>query len=315
MLFLNYGENWTQNRVVERPADMKLLAKLKEGILDRAWSIRTRLSWHVDAFKIRHALKPGADIQPMPDGKKLILIPHPDDEWIGCSGIVSDISQEVVFVDMDMSGDDSPQRHEARKAELTSVAGLFGRKVVRVSTDKVQSLCDILNQESPRYVALPFFVDWHWEHLAVIAILARALKHSPLPDLSIIMYQISVPILPFAVTHAVPLDKKAQQRKWNVFSQYYPSQSYMPAERFRLCERINGKLVDSFAAEVYSVLSAKAWMDMAPSSIPDETMRNDMVKRLSSIHAMRQYAGVVSKQLGMAPVFDDLRNGQNDGCV
>ncbi len=273
---------------------MKFLSQLKEAIVDRAYSIRTRLTWHVDAFRIRRALSPKAGIQPLPRGKTLILIPHPDDEWIGCSGIVSDVSREVVFVDMDMSGDDSPERHEARKKELAAVAGLFGRKVVRVSSNKVQSLRDILHQESPRYVAVPFFVDWHREHLEVIATLAHALENNRLTDLDIVMYQISVPMLPSAITHAVPLDKTVQQRKWDVFSRYYPSQGYMPIERFRLCERINGKLVRSFALEAYSVVPGRTWLEMAATCIPDETMRSDMVKRLPSIHAMRRYAEEVS---------------------
>ena len=285
---------------------MKLLGQLKEAIVDRAWSIRTRVSWHVDAFKIRHALAPKADIQPLPSGKTLVLVPHPDDEWIGCSRIVSDTSREVVLVDMDMSGDDSPERHEVRKKELAAVAGLFDRKVVRVSFDKVRLLQDILARETPRYVAVPFFVDWHREHLAVIETLERALGNNPPPDLGIAMYQISVPILPPAVTHAVPLDKKAQQCKWNVFSRYYPSQSYMSSERFRLCERINGKLIRSFAAEVYSVVSAGDWLKMASVSIPDESMRNGMVKRLPSIHAMRQLAEDVLEQLGFGSVFGNL---------
>lgn len=289
---------------------MKFLTKLKEAIVDRAYSFRTRLAWHVDAFRIRRALSPKADIQPLPSGKTLILIPHPDDEWIGCSGIVSDASREVVFVDMDMSGDDSAERHEARKKELAAVAGLFGRKVVRVSSDKVQSLRDILQQEFPRYVAVPFFIDWHREHLAVIATLARALENYPSADLDIVMCQISVPMLPPVITHAIPLDKKVQQRKWNVFSRYYPSQGYMPVERFRLCERINGKLVSSFSAEAYSVVSTGTWLEMAASCIPDETMRQGMVKRLPSIHAMRRHVEEVSRQLGMLPIFDDSPNGR-----
>ena len=84
----------------------------------------------------------------------------------------------------------------------------------------------------------------------------------------------------------------------------------MPTERFRLCERINGKLVRSFAAEAYSVLPAGTWLDMVPTSIPDETMRNGMVKRLASIHAMRCHAGEAFERLGLATRFVALRTGK-----
>ena len=48
---------------------------------------------------------------------------------------------------------------------------------------------------------------------------------------------------------------------------------------------------------------------MVPTSIPGATMCNGMVKRLSSIHAMRCHVGELYKQLGLGRIFDGLHNG------
>lgn len=58
-------------------------------------------SWYRDSKKCRRKLAQ-KKIQKVPTGKKIILMPHSDDEWIGCSRILLDQPEQVMVVNMDM---------------------------------------------------------------------------------------------------------------------------------------------------------------------------------------------------------------------
>ncbi|MBE5966481.1 MAG: hypothetical protein E7255_05875, partial [Lachnospiraceae bacterium] len=51
-------------------------------------------------------------------GRIVILIPHSDDEWIGCSRIINTFNNDVTLCDIDMSGGDSESVHLRRKQEM-----------------------------------------------------------------------------------------------------------------------------------------------------------------------------------------------------
>ncbi len=220
------------------------------------------LNWKKEASCERKSITANTNIQNSLKGKKLILIPHADDEWVGCSRFVMH-DNDLTLCNMDMQGGDSKQMHEIRVNELGRIASRYNRNLVTIGEDKDGELSKLITSLRPDIIFVPFFMDWHEEHVAVMQCLKTALeayqdvlKNS---KLQIAMYQVSLPIVTDAVTHCVPLDKNQWKEKWTVFEEIYKTQVVIPYKRFAYNEHINGKIASSFAAEVFVVSDAQKW--------------------------------------------------------
>ena len=61
------------------------------------------------------------------------------------------------------------------------------------------------------------------------------------------------------VTNCIGITKYNQEKKWNTFREVYKTQEYIPVERFKCNEHINGAFSNNYAAEVYSCMNYKKW--------------------------------------------------------
>lgn len=222
-------------------------------------------------------------LQELPQGKYLILIPHSDDEWIGNSTLISNEKYQVELFDMDMQGGDTPELHKVRYTEMKKMAKLFNRTLH--SKKEGESLSEVVKNYNPDFITVPFFCDWHPEHKAVM---------SELKDLSIVgssfkvaMYQVSVPIANYNITHMNPMDKYSAKRKWNLFKTVYRTQGFFPAYRIACHERLNGNMVGAYTCEVFCVLDYSQWRFNCDNMMPgvDEIMK--LKACLNSIREIR----------------------------
>ncbi len=252
--------------------------------------------WRFEAWKERGKLDVKESVQIPLKGKKLILIPHVDDEWMGCSRIVAAHADEVLLCNMDMPGGDSVQMHEVRRKELHLLAHKYGRELLTISNSKSQALEGIIRDVSPDYIFVPFNVDWHGEHEEVIRILRNALInlksegkcHLPF----IAAYQVSIPILPKFVTHCIAMNRSDWKEKWTTFYDIYITQRLISFDRFALNERVNGKISDSFAAEVFFVSKTEEWLN----NVEDLSMSNEEKKLLkNSLLSISKMRNVLSR--------------------
>lgn len=216
----------------------------------------------------------------------LILAPHSDDEWIGCSQIISRF-KNVVILNMDMPGGDSPEMHKDRYLEMHTLANKYNKELLTIGADKTQSLKDYICTIRPDFICLPHFFDWHPEHIKVMEYLRQALKVCEYNG-EIMMYQVSLPLHPDFVNCIAPLDIKAFKQKWETFKKGYKTQTFISYPRFMANERINGALADSYAAEVYSIETSCNWLENFDTMLLSDAEIEDVKANLSDISLTRE---------------------------
>ena len=247
------------------------------------------LRWLIECRKERSNIAHQQSIILGFKGRNLILLPHVDDEWIGCSQLLLKPEADVLMLDMDMPGGDTVNVHNQRKEELRHVGKTTNKPIQKVWDDKVESLRSVIEEWKPDSIFLPFFIDWHEEHIKVMQYLKSALEDLNGIDLPLKVagYQVSAPIPEKYITHALTMNKKEWRNKWTLFKSLYPSQEHIPYKRFALQERVNGAYVKSFAAEVYSVNTVEEWIDLYNRLLPNEQEIKDLRNNLSSISGIR----------------------------
>lgn len=263
--------------IVKRPLLIMLNAYLK-------WKREYNWSKQASQWRKKTSFKETESISDT--SKYLILAPHSDDEWIGCSQIISRC-KNVVILNMDMPGGDSPEMHKDRYLEMHTLAKDYKKELLTIGADKTQSLKDFICTIRPDFICLPHFFDWHPEHIQVMRYLRQALTECSYSG-KILMYQVSLPFHPEYVNCIVPLDKKAFKQKWETFKEVYKTQTFISYPRFMSNERINGALSNTYAAEVYSVEEYCKWMESFESMLLSDAEKEDVKANLQDISLTRE---------------------------
>ncbi|MCI8911841.1 MAG: hypothetical protein HFE31_04005 [Clostridia bacterium] len=228
----------------------------------------------------------------------MVLVPHADDEWIGCSSLLQKYSDYTFLVNVDMSGDGEPiEIHNERYKELMNVIVKYNLKHFTLKGDyniKIEQLSKLLLEKKPNYIAVPCYVDWHEEHIETMHILKNALEmiKSKWGGVAhILMYQVSVPIPEDLITHYMGMSKKDYKFKWKYFDKVYKTQRQIAWYRYRCNERINGALCNMFAAEVFSVAKSLDWVENLDNMILSEEKRLLIKKNLGDLQYVRELVG------------------------
>lgn len=246
-------------------------------------------SWDIWALSYRRAV----DCKSLPYttySRYLILAPHSDDEWIGCSCILRS-NNEVFVCNMNKEGGDSDDIHRIRTNEMNNMCRLQGKVYLSVENNDCNSLINVIIKVKPDIIMLPYFYDWHEEHQEVMDTLYDVISSSPttFENIDIGMYQVSVPIRQNAITHCHIMNKNDFQLKWKLFEDIYKSQHHIPYKRFAAYERINGALNNSYAAEVFVIKSAFNWREVRLSSKPSDEEVTLLKKHINSVHYIYSY--------------------------
>ncbi len=263
------------------------MKELINKILSSVYRFSQVRKWRREARFEANFIKSDPGIKQQFGGCCLILIPHSDDEWIGCSRIIAS-TNEVVLCNMDMKGGDSPQMHKDRFEELSRVANEYGRRLITIKENKAVELKNIIREIKPNYVFIPHYIDWHPEHVEVMKILYSAIANEEQMNFCVVMYQVSCPIVN-GITHALPMTKQQWEQKWAFFKSHYRTQLKIPYPRFSLNEVINGVCINSKAAEVFCEENATNWMMIIRTKLPNEQQVVRLKERLGSISEMRHY--------------------------
>ena len=96
--------------------------------------------WSFDVLFLRKSTKKKKEQPKEISGKLLVLIPHADDEWVGCSQLLCDENIEVILLNMDMRGGDEEELHSHRREELQLIANKYNRELITIGYDKEQTL-------------------------------------------------------------------------------------------------------------------------------------------------------------------------------
>ncbi len=266
-----------------------MIKRILKSLYIRLQKKKNVLKWRYESRKLR--LSYTYKRLPLLDNctKTIILIPHADDEWVGCSTIVSGHT-DVILCNMDMVGGDSESLHKVRFNELANVANLCQKRLITLTGDKKINLRKIILENHIEKVFVPFFFDWHEEHRETMHILRAVLKKIE-EDISVIMYQVSLPIVETRINYANGYDRKTWNLKWSNFEEFYKTQISIPYKRFAFSERINGALTNSYGAEVFSVCSKDEWLINFDNWLLEEQEILQVKRKLQDMIAVNKLTG------------------------
>lgn len=156
---------------------------------------------------------------PLRGERLLVLAPHPDDEVIGCGGLVAQHAAEqrqvrvIVATDGSAAASDSDEAYVAKR-EAESRAGLaqlgvaaveflrFRDRQLHESPDALRSaIADALRQFKPDLIAVTSPLELHPDHVALSRAVVDAIQSDPaiaasLPLTRVAFYEVSQPIRP-----------------------------------------------------------------------------------------------------------------------
>lgn len=241
----------------------------------------------------------------LPDKRILIMVPHADDEWIGCSQLLKHKKYDVTLCYMNMLGGDTEKVLRERYLELNRISKQNGLSLISIDgnrKDKIKKLKEYIQEKSYYYIGVPSYYDWHEEHFDVMNILRIALDELGLSNIEILMYQVSVPMCEDMITNCIEMTKYDQENKWDTFREIYKTQEYIPVERFKYNEYINGGIANYYAAEVYSCMSYNKWIHHLDKVLLDKELRIDIKNNFTKLSKIR---GIIKK-------FDNKQNFSGD---
>lgn len=173
------------------------IKKIKNRLLDLNF-LRKALGYNFFARKYSLGLKLKILDKPK-SGRVLVLAPHPDDEVLGCGGILAKHRKQKDRVKVIYLTSNRRRREEARLS--TQILGInelsfLGFEDGHLSAGKkeVASIEKVLTNFKPDIIYAPYFIDSHSDHQATAEILGQAVKKSRFQG-KIWSYEIWTPIL------------------------------------------------------------------------------------------------------------------------
>ena len=212
--------------------------------------------------------------------KILILVPHADDELIGCF-------ESVTTYCFGFTGEAVPHKNiQSRNLEIKDASIKLQFNLILSNENFYDELKGIIQEGGWDLICVPNLIDWHNDHLAVNHVLRKVLDElgEIKKTIQILSYQISVPFLEDGFTHYLPMDKQEQSLKWRVFRDVYKTQYNIPAFRFKLNERIAGQLIGLHAAELYSIAPFETYKEVLDAWQPiDRSILRTAINNISSV--------------------------------
>ncbi len=236
-----------------------------------------KLRWRIQSRKINVSLINATEIEhefnPIGDKKILIVVPHADDELIGCYSIIKKYCKNTLVWYSGMTGDDTTESNKnTRKEEFLAFCRKMGVESVSCNGDIKEELQQTFYKCRPEYVFAPSVIDWHQEHRELFLSVADVLQAT---DAQLYCYQVTVPIPQKYITHYSELTGEEHKTKWEVFKATYISQKFMPVLRIKLSEMVYTKEKEKIRAEVF--------MKYLPKDNVSEVMSEDNLKNLNRI--------------------------------
>lgn len=248
------------------------------------------------ATLLRPALNAMAYDRHVPSGGCVaILAPHPDDEVIGCAGLIRQVHDRggrvvcIYFTDGATGREGAERESWSRKRYDESRAAAVVLGIDRLifldhpegelapEPALANELLDVLRAEQPAVVFLPYPFDPHADHRAVFATFATLAEKPELGDVSVYLYQIRAPI-PWPAIRLV-LDITAQIRAKREAMRQFASQSRSTFElalHLASCQRFlvgwRPAAVEVFATLDVALMSSAAFREPVIAS-PASTMR------------------------------------------
>lgn len=141
--------------------------------------------------------------------KVLVVVPHPDDETLGCGATINSLVKKSCQVRLVLMTDGGGQRvkegtAQIRLDEFRNATKILGCTNIRrldfpdgklglCIPEAIEQLTEILEREQPQIIFTPYTLDYNTDHRYSNLILSRAVNS--LKNLSIAMYEVWTPII------------------------------------------------------------------------------------------------------------------------
>ena len=177
----------------------------------------------------------------------LLIVPHADDELIGCYGLISsNLINDVIYC-----GYATDEMADIRQKELNTFMSRFSSKLI-VSEGRIEDdILNLLNKNRYKSIFLPSPLDWHPDHRGLSNMLLDCLSNIADYNPDIYLYTITVPHCEFGTLEYRALSNTIFKNKWSDFERCYKSQLHLPIRRFKQKERIQGYMCSKDAVELY----------------------------------------------------------------
>lgn len=235
-----------------------IIKKIYGGIV----CIKSYIQWLFFLYKYRYHHKGDIQLQHKASdlliGKALIIAPHADDELLSSYSLLKGKRDVTVFYCGFTGTNNSESNKNTRQDEIEALCGELQVPLISGDGSSI-SLKNTIIHGDYNVLIIPSVVDWHPQHRLVSYILLDLIKESNL-NLSIYSYSVTIPNESHKSVLYVPLSKVDQDEKYRLFRKVYLSQSFMPLNRFRINERINGVNCGSYAAEAFLSHDVTEWI-------------------------------------------------------
>jgi len=202
------------------------------------------------------------------NGKSLIIVPHADDELLGCYNFIINNIRDVVLFYCGFCGSNYDlENQRIRKEEFISFANTINAKYIISSENIETSLKDAINLEKPHNILLTSIVDWHFEHRKVNYILSKI--NSLSNNINVVLYSISIPIPLSYRNVSNEYNKSTYEEKWALFRNCYNSQMRINHIRFKIFSRFT--FTRAYASEPFFMIKLATYK----KCISDLTVSDD----------------------------------------
>lgn len=190
----------------------------------------------------------------------LILVPHADDEWIGCSQILKNASEKTIYYFNFLGNNYSKENELTRLHELKNLQKQirFNLQVSQKQED-YKDLEKLIIENDFSSIFIPSPIDWHAEHILTNKIFLNLFPNIENQKIPFYFYHVSVPLSRQMEKKHLPMNRKDVKEKEDAFIKHYPSQRNLPIERFTLQNRLSAIGSGHFAIETYAKISFTTW--------------------------------------------------------
>ena len=194
----------------------------------------------------------------------LILAPHADDEWVGCSQIIRKSKKTSVYYFNFLGNNYNEQNKKIRLNEINNVSQNKNFELyVSSDSNDFSDLKTLLSEKKFSTIFIPFPIDWHPEHIKVNKIIFDILNNNNFDDINLFFYHVSVPISEFQENlFYLPLNKEEAKDKIKTFDKFYISQKNTPIRRFVLQNFLWAQGQNFYASEVFAKLELNEWREL-----------------------------------------------------
>lgn len=220
--------------------------------------IKNRLFWKKQVAKIYDTKDINMNQLNLNGLKTIILVPHADDELIGCYHFLKKNKKNSLLVFFNFTGSNNNDSNiRIRNNEFTN----FCKKEefeFTILKNYEKDLIKILEQYKPEFILMPTFIDWHSEHRAINIILKEVISKITF-NFYIGWYQISVALPIKYINFLINIDKSELKTKKKLFLNYYSSQKNLPIDRFLIRSIYYGSKLNFYGFEGFFILDFNTW--------------------------------------------------------